>query len=65
METKDKVGLGLIIFGAIMLLLIASGWVMNIIDLVQLESIVFCGEHIMRIIGIFIAPIGAFMGWFF
>lgn len=41
------------------------GWVMNIVHLVGLQAFTFNGENIIRIVGIFIAPIGAIMGWFF
>lgn len=42
-----------------------SGWIMNIVHLVGLDAFVLNGENIIRVIGIFIAPIGAIMGWFF
>lgn len=53
----------LTLFGFVMANVI--GWVMNIVHLVGLEAFAFSGENIIRIVGIFIAPIGAIMGWFF
>ena len=61
----DKIGIGMVIFWVLVVLFILSGWIMNISDIISLESIEFKGEHILRIIGIFLAPIGAIMGWFF
>lgn len=61
----DKLKLGALVSGFIFMILVAIGWVMNIIALIHLESIDHLGEVIIRFIGIFIAPIGAVMGWFF
>lgn len=65
MNLLDKLGLGVLVSGFIFMILIAIGWVMNIIALVHLESVDHLGEVIIRVIGIFIAPLGAIMGWFF
>jgi len=40
-------------------------WIMNIVHLIGLEASTINGENIVRIIGIFIAPIGTIIGWFF
>lgn len=45
-------------------LLLVIGWVMNIVDLVAMESL-NSGLAIVRIIGIAVFPLGAIMGWFF
>ena len=39
------------------------GWVVNIITLFHMTAIL-SGEGIIRIIGIFVAPLGAIMGYF-
>jgi prepilin-type N-terminal cleavage/methylation domain-containing protein len=41
----------------------AVGWVMNIIDIFGMEQI-FTGMGILRIIGVFVAPLGAVLGYF-
>lgn len=54
-----------IIFGlAFVGLIVAAfaGWVMNIIAICHLTA--FSGLAAMRVIGVFIAPIGAVLGWF-
>lgn len=61
----DEIGIGRAIFWVLVVLFIISGWIMNISEITSLESIEFKGEHILRIIGIFLAPTGAIMGWFF
>jgi hypothetical protein len=40
------------------------GWVMNIVHLVQNEVVWTSGMSIGRIIGIFVAPLGAVLGYF-
>lgn len=55
---KDILGVGFLI--AIVLAII--GWVMNIITLFSLTEINV--EFVLRIIGIFMFPIGAIYGWF-
>lgn len=46
----------------IILVLVAVGWIMNIVKLIGATEI--GGEELVRIIGIFAAPIGTLMGWF-
>ena len=43
---------------------IVVGWIMNIADLLGMDNILSTGEGIVRVIGIFIPPLGAFMGIF-
>ncbi len=43
--------------------LAAAGWVMNIATLCHMELSPLTGEVIVRIIGIFVAPIGMVAGW--
>ena len=43
-------------------LLLGIGWVMNIMSLIS--STEATGLMIARGIGIFVAPLGAFLGWF-
>ena len=46
-------------------LAIAVGWIMNIVHLVGMTNILATGEGIVRVVGIFIPPLGAFMGFFY
>ena len=55
------------VIGAVtMLVLIIIGWVVNIIKLTGLEmgnpDVLI--EFVLRIVGIFIAPLGVILGWF-
>jgi hypothetical protein len=63
-NTGEKVAaVGLFIW--VMIVLTAFvGWVMNIIAIATSDQIIFTGEMVMRIIGVFIPPIGAIMGLF-
>ena len=40
----------------------AIGWTLNIVAIVNMDS-VFSGMGIVRVIGIFIAPLGAVLGY--
>lgn len=41
------------------------GWIMNIVALIHVENGLFdSGANILRIIGIFVAPLGSIMGLF-
>lgn len=46
-----------------LLILTLIGWGINIVEIFYLETIL-SGEGVLRIAGIFIAPLGAIMGWF-
>jgi len=50
----EWLGFALIIFGAV-------GWIMNIVAVAQ--SDVVTGMVILRVVGIFMAPLGAVLGW--
>lgn len=41
-----------------------TGWVMNIISLVGMDGVLESGLGIARIVGIFVAPLGAVLGYF-
>ena len=49
---------------SILLLTLAAGigWVSNIFTLFNLDT--FSGEMVLRVVGIFLAPIGAILGFF-
>ena len=40
------------------------GWIMNIIELIGFESLLFSGKVLVGVVGIFVPPIGAIMGLF-
>jgi hypothetical protein len=46
------------------LILAGIGWIMNIYKLATESPFILDGETILRVVGIFIAPLGAIMGWF-
>lgn len=41
------------------------GWVLNIIAIANADFSVFTGVLILRVIGVFVAPLGSIMGLFF
>ena len=49
---------------AIIAVLAIIGWVMNIVAIFGLDFSHVSAEMVIRIIGIFVAPIGAVYGWF-
>ena len=46
-----------------LLILLLGGWVMNIVEIVNYDFASITGMIILRIAGIFIAPLGAVLGW--
>ena len=65
MKTKVDVKLGTIGALTIITLFFAAivGWVLNIIQLAHTEAMPITTMFILRIIGIFVPPIGSIMGW--
>jgi hypothetical protein len=57
---------GNIIFGILYLLILFAGiygWVNNIITIYESNFNLISGQLILRIVGVFVAPLGAVMGW--
>lgn len=65
----DKLRLQTVLYNLIMPVfiiisgLMAIGWVLNIIELYNIETLTYNGKEVLRIIGIFVPPIGGIMGW--
>jgi hypothetical protein len=45
--------------------LLIWGWILNIADVCQANLGTITGVMVVKIIGIFIFPVGSFMGWFY
>lgn len=54
-----------VLFWLIVLVVVGIGWVMNIIDLLGTSFDPITGLAILRVVGIFIPPLGAVLGYFF
>jgi hypothetical protein len=54
--------LGLLMYLAFIVAII-GGWVMNIVEIANYDFASITGMIILRIAGIFIAPLGAVLGW--
>ncbi len=54
----------LIISYIVVIALCIWGQILNVFDLLTGYASMAGGELILRIVGLFIAPIGIFMGWF-
>lgn len=52
----------LFVFAA--MLAVIYGWILNILAIMHIETFVLNGITVLRIVGIFIPPIGALMGYF-
>ncbi len=63
MSFLEKFTIGYGLFIIILAILVAIGWVMNVIDLVRWNADI-TAEFIIRVAGIFVPPLGAIMGWF-
>lgn len=40
------------------------GWILNIVDIANSDFENVTGMLVLRIIGVFVAPLGAILGWF-
>ena len=54
--------MGVFLYLALLILLL-GGWVMNLVEIVNYDFASITGMIILRIAGIFIAPLGAVLGW--
>lgn len=62
---KTQQGQTCIIFiGVLLALLTAYGWIVNIVKLFYADWLTSPGIVILRVIGIFVAPLGAVLGFF-
>ena len=43
----------------------AIGWCMNIWHIIHMKNVLDSGEGIIRVVGIFVAPLGSIMGLFY
>ena len=60
----ELTAVGFILFSIVIGFLGLLGWIFNIIALAGMNFDKFTGEHVVRIIGVFLAPVGALAGWF-
>lgn len=63
---KDLAYVILFIFLVLLLVLAVFGWFINIYELYLLATngATITADFVLRAIGIFVAPLGAFLGWF-
>jgi hypothetical protein len=54
--------LGLLMYLAFVVVII-GGWILNLVEIVNYDFAAITGMIILRIAGIFIAPLGAVLGW--
>lgn len=67
LETKVKKQKGytaIVVLYILIVLVGGVGWVMNIIDIVNSDFSKITGMLVLRIIGVFLAPLGAVLGYF-
>lgn len=44
---------------------LAIGWIMNIVELINAPEVAQWGSmEVLRVVGIFVAPLGGVLGWF-
>lgn len=62
--TRVKVGPGTAIVIALVFIAGLVGWVMNVFDLIGMIGASVDAEFVLRIVGVFVAPLGAVLGYF-
>lgn len=63
MHRVDRIGLGLIFVYVVLLLVGSDGWCSNLLHLFRSDTLwPLTGELILRVVGVFIFPLGAVLG---
>lgn len=57
-----NVGLTMIVIYLSIVIMLMIGWIMNIVAIAHLTA--FSGMAVLRVIGVFLAPLGGVLGWF-
>ena len=61
---KDLAGpLTLIVVWLSIVVGFVSGWVMNILNLLGIETLTYTVQEVLMIVGVVFFPLGALMGW--
>lgn len=47
----------------ILVVLVGWGWVLNILQIMAME-VILTGLGVLKVVGIFIPPLGSLLGWF-
>jgi hypothetical protein len=55
---------GVLVFYLVLLALIGYGWIMNIVTISGSSFSDITGVLVLRVVGIFVAPLGAVLGYF-
>lgn len=53
----------LVVFWLALVVGIVWGWISNVINIMSYETLEMTGLLIVQIIGVFLVPLGALMGW--
>lgn len=59
-----RIGVGLFFTYILLALAIAAGWILNLIDIIHSIAGPLTTLLVLRIVGLFVAPLGAILGWF-
>ena len=65
MDTKEITAFAGIVLLVVFVATCVIGWCMNLYAIGMTYDLPLNGKFILRVIGIFVAPIGSFMGLFF
>lgn len=53
-----------LLFGVALIVAFFRGWILNVIDVTDIESFGdMSGREILSCVGVFLAPLGAVLGW--
>ena len=63
MRKSERIGTGFLVGVLTFIVAIVVGWVMNIVNICQLDSLELKGEIILQVVGIFVIPLGSVMGF--
>jgi hypothetical protein len=63
MKSKERGNAGFILVIILLAVLAGIGWIMNIVDITHEFVWPPTGMLVLRLVGIFVAPLGAVLGW--
>lgn len=64
MKNHNNSGVALAMFYVVLCITLVIGYIMNIVEVFGSENLLSTGVGILRIVGIFIAPLGGILGYF-
>lgn len=63
MSARENTAVIVVLLYIVLIIGSLIGWVLNVIDLLQTIGGGFTTLFVLRVVGVFVAPLGAILGW--